>query len=85
MGQAVTAMSARSTLALLVIALATAAAAQEQHRAQLAEKLQRDLKHAADAAPGVVGIAVVDIDTGQRFGVNDAWVFPQGSAIKIPI
>jgi beta-lactamase class A len=61
------------------------AAAQEQHRAQLADKLQRDLKHAAETAPGVVGIAVVDLNSGQRFGVNDTWVFPQGSAIKIPI
>jgi beta-lactamase class A len=70
----------------LLIALgATPAATQEPHRKQLAEKLQRDLKRLADAAPGVVGVAVVDIATGQRFGVNDALVFPQGSAIKIPI
>ena len=82
-------MSPRIAAVLLGPALAVAGAvplkAQEPHRAQLAEKLQRDLARAADAAPGVVGISVVDINTGQRFGVNDTWVFPQGSAIKIPI
>lgn len=39
----------------------------------------------AGSAPGVLGIGVVDLTNGQRFGVNDALVFPQGSAIKIPI
>jgi beta-lactamase class A len=59
--------------------------AQSPQREQLARKLQQDLEHAAEAAPGVVGLAVVDLTSGERFGVNDALVFPQGSAIKIPI
>jgi beta-lactamase class A len=70
----------------LVVALcASVVGAQSPQRDQLAKKLQRDLEHAADAAPGVVGIAVVDLTSGERFGVNDGLVFPQGSAIKIPI
>jgi beta-lactamase class A len=59
--------------------------AQPAHREQLAAKLQSDLQRLATAAPGVVGISVVDLSSGQRFGVNDGLVFPQGSAIKIPI
>jgi beta-lactamase class A len=55
------------------------------HRAQLAAKLQSDLQRLAAAAPGVAGISVVDLSSGQRFGVNEGLVFPQGSAIKIPI
>ena len=55
------------------------------HRAQLAAKLQGDLQRLAAAAPGVAGISVVDLSSGQRFGVNEGLVFPQGSAIKIPI
>jgi beta-lactamase class A len=55
------------------------------HRAQLAAKLQSDLQRLAAAAPGVVGISVVDLSSGQRFGVNEGLVFPQGSAIKVPI
>src|ERR671914_31756 len=61
------------------------ASSQSLHRKQLADKLQSDLQRVANAAIGVVGVAVVDITTGQRFGVNEEWVFPQGSAIKIPI
>ena len=37
------------------------------------------------AAPGVVGIGVVDLSSGERWGVNDTLVFAQGSAIKIPL
>lgn len=61
------------------------ARSQPPHRKQLAEKLQREIQRAADAAPGVVGVSVVDLASGERFGVNDGLVFPQGSAIKIPI
>lgn len=61
------------------------ALAQAPHRKQLADKLQAQLLEIANAAPGVVGIAVVDVTDGARFGVNDALVFPQGSAIKVPV
>jgi beta-lactamase class A len=76
-----------ATLALLA-ALASPAAAgalQPDHLEQLAGKLQQDLQRIAGAAPGVVGVSVVDVTSGRRFGVNDTWTFPQGSAIKIPI
>jgi beta-lactamase class A len=69
----------------LLTALASPAAPQAEHRDQLAAKLQHELQRLAAATPGVVGIAVVDIVSGKRFGVNEALVFPQGSAIKISI
>ena len=59
--------------------------AQPAHRDQLATKLRNDLQRLAIDASGVVGISVVDLSSGQRFGVNEELVFPQGSAIKIPI
>ena len=59
--------------------------AQSPHRQQLADKFQAELQRLADAEAGVAGISVVDLASGQRFGVNDQLVFPQGSAIKIPI
>lgn len=77
-----------SRVSMVALAVAVGAAtviAQPPHRKQLADKLQRDLQRAADAAPGVVGIAVVDITSGEQFCVNETLVFPQGSAIKIPI
>jgi beta-lactamase class A len=60
-------------------------AAQASHREQLAARLQAELQRVAASPAGVVGVAVVDITSGQRFGVNERMVFPQGSAIKIPI
>ena len=48
-------------------------------------KLRDDLQRLATSAPGVVGISVVDLSSGQRFAVDEGLVFPQGSAIKIPI
>jgi beta-lactamase class A len=76
-------------LALSALLAISAQAAPPQsppaHRAQLAGKLQSDLQRLAAAAPGVAGISVVDLSSGQRFGVNEGLVFPQGSAIKIPI
>jgi beta-lactamase class A len=69
----------------LLAALASPAALQAEHRDQLAAKLQQELQRLATATPGVVGVAVVDIASGKRFGVNEGLVFPQGSAIKIPI
>jgi len=59
--------------------------AQPAHRDQLATKFRTDLQRLATAASGVVGISVIDLSSGQRFDVNESLIFPQGSAIKIPI
>lgn len=34
---------------------------------------------------GVMGIAALDLTSGERFAVNENMLFPQGSAIKIPV
>jgi beta-lactamase class A len=65
--------------------LAMPAQAQPAHLEQLAAKLRNDLQRLATAASGVVGISVIDLSSGQRFDFNESLVFPQGSAIKIPI
>ena len=78
-------MLATLTLLAALASSPVAGAPQPEHLEQLAGKLQQDLQRIADAAPGVVGVSVVDLTSGRRFGVNDTWTFPQGSAIKIPI
>lgn len=78
-------MLPRIATAFLLLAASALSHAQEPHRQQLADRLQADLQRLANDAPGVVGVSVVDISSGQRFGVNESMVFPQGSAIKIPI
>ena len=64
---------------------ASRAAAQAQHRAILKEKLVRELTRISDSFDGVMGVEVVDLTDSSRVGVNQDLVFPQGSAIKIPI
>ena len=60
-------------------------AAQEQHRAVLRAKLLHELTRISDSFNGVLGVEVVDLTDSSRFGVNENLVFPQGSAIKIPV
>ena len=74
-------------VAAIAVAFTVAPAAQTPPapRAQLATKLRLELERLAAAAPGVVGIGVVDLSSGERWGVNDTLVFAQGSAIKIPL
>jgi beta-lactamase class A len=73
---------------LLILAWTVSASpvlAQEAHREILAEKFQSELEEIAQAFQGVAGIQVIDLEAGARFGVHENMVFPQGSAIKIPI
>ncbi|HET7553439.1 MAG TPA: serine hydrolase [Gemmatimonadaceae bacterium] len=64
---------------------ASRVAAQAPHRAILKEKLLHELTRISDSFDGVMGIEVVDLTDSSRIGVNQDLVFPQGSAIKIPV
>ena len=76
----------------LVLGLAVSAffpasplSAQEEHLALLRGKLQAELEDIVDGYEGVAGVHLIDLTSGDRFSVNDELVFPQASAIKIPI
>ncbi len=49
------------------------------------EKTEARLREIAASARGAMGIVAVDLTGGERFALNENLVFPQGSAIKIPI
>ncbi|HXF06660.1 MAG TPA: serine hydrolase [Blastocatellia bacterium] len=49
------------------------------------EKTEARLREIAASTRGAVGLTVVDLTSGERFGINENLLFPQGSAIKIPI
>jgi len=51
----------------------------------LREKLVRDLTRLCAEAQGIASVAVIDLATGDRFGVAEEVVYPQASAIKITI
>jgi beta-lactamase class A len=76
-------------VALLLVAMAvvpvTPLRAQEEHLAILKDKLQSELAQIVDGYEGVVGLHLIDLTTGDRFAIRDEMVFPQASAIKIPI
>jgi beta-lactamase class A len=75
-----------ATLAAQPPAPARAASpAEPPPRALLELQFRAALGGIAARTPGIVGIAVADLTSGERFTVNEAFAFPQGSAIKIPI
>ena len=69
----------------LVFSLASPVSAQEEHLALLRGKLQTKLEGIVDGYEGVAGAHIIDLTSGDRFRVNDELLFPQASAIKIPI
>ncbi len=72
-------------LGVLLVGTPPALGAQEAHREILAGKLQAELEALVEGYHGVAGVHVVDLTDGRRFAVDDELVFPQASAIKIPI
>ena len=68
-----------------VAALSVTLSAQTSLPDQFAAKFQRELETLASTAHGVVGVSVVDLTSNRRFDVNGVTVFPQGSAIKVPL
>lgn len=73
------------SLVLASVVAGASVSAQPVPRAQLSEKFRERLQEIARGTNGIVGAAVIDLKTGERFGVNEQFTFPQGSAIKIPI
>jgi beta-lactamase class A len=72
-------------LGAMTLLSVTSLRAQEEHLAILQDKLQSGLAQIVDEYDGVAGLHVVDLTTGDRFAIRDEIVFPQASAIKIPI
>ena len=76
------------TLACLAVAglfISLPATAQPDNWQLVREKTEERLREIAGETRGVLGFAAVDLTSGERFGVNENLVFPQGSAIKVPI
>jgi len=69
----------------LQCALGGPLSAQEEHLGILRDKLQSELAAIVDDYEGVAGIHVLDLTTGDRFAIRDELIFPQASAIKVPI
>lgn len=55
------------------------------HQEVLRSQLESRLKQIADRVDGVMGYAIVDLTTGERFGLREQEVFPTASTIKLAI
>ena len=76
------ALSAGLSMSLLI---AADSFAQEIHLDILRGKFQVQLEEIVESYEGVAGVHVLDLTTSDRFAVDDELLFPQASAIKIPI
>ncbi len=78
---------ARTPLLLgALLSFPTTIAAQESLQLDLlGSHLLVELTAVVEAYEGVAGLHVLDLSTGDRFAVRDDLVFPQASAIKVPI
>jgi len=72
-------------LAVAGLFISLPATAQPDNWQLVREKTEARLREIAGETRGVLGFAAVDLTSGERFGVNENLVFPQGSAIKVPI
>ena len=70
---------------MLLLITGAFACAQETHLDILRSKLESDLQSVVDGYEGVAALHIVDLTSGDRFAMRDELVFPQASAIKVPI
>ncbi len=68
-----------------LIAICSFAFSQPENLEILHRKTFEKIKFIADTSNGVIGVAVKNLETGETFLINENLVFPQGSAIKIPV
>jgi len=78
-------MTRRFTLFLLLFLLHPVVFAQTAQWSMLRDNTLHTLQAAVSRSSGIVGLAAIDLTSGETFGINDTLVFSQGSAIKIPI
>lgn len=70
---------------LLILAITSLASSQPENLEVLHRKTFEKIKFIADTSNGVIGVAIKNLETGEMFLINENLIFPQGSAIKIPI
>lgn len=72
-------------LSLASILIAISGFGQPENLTLLREKTTARLHELAGSTRGILGFAALDLTSGEQFGERTDIVFPQGSAIKIPV
>ncbi|HXG64474.1 MAG TPA: serine hydrolase [Blastocatellia bacterium] len=78
-------MLRKMILAIACLLLVTPALAQQENWKLVRDKTEARLRQVVDNTRGAMGLVAVDLTSGERFAINENFIFPQGSAIKIPI
>jgi len=76
-------MMQRITAGVVFLAMAAPAFGQQDNWRLVRAKTEARLKQIAGGVRGAMGMAALDLTSGERFGINENLIFPQGSAIKI--
>jgi beta-lactamase class A len=74
-----------ATSGVILVTCKASVTSQTDHREILRARFQATLEALVEDYEGVAGVHVVDLTDGTRFAVRDDFVFPQASAIKVPI
>lgn len=74
--------SGRTIISALALLIAAGAPAQEKNLKVIHGKTSAQLRQIVERA---LGVAALDLMTGERFAINENLVFPQASAIKVAI
>ena len=73
------------TLSVLFISFFATAISQPDNWSMVRQKTERDLHEVLRGVDGAAGFIAVDLTSGEQFAFNENMLFPQGSAIKIPV
>ncbi|WP_108212575.1 serine hydrolase [Pontibacter mucosus] len=74
-----------SSLVLLLLCISINAMAQTSAQKVLRQQTEQQLAAIINRSPAVTGLVAVDLTNGDMFSFNAEVVFPQASAIKIPV
>jgi beta-lactamase class A len=72
-------------LTLLLLLIRHAALSQPLDWDLVRQHTIEKLRSITNSTRSIVGISAVDLSTGESFGINDTLLFPQASAIKVPV
>ena len=78
-------MLKRVALIFACLFVAAPALAQQENWKLVRDKTEARLRAVVAGTRGAMGVAALDLTSGERFSINENLVFPQGSAIKISI
>ncbi|MCX2740374.1 serine hydrolase [Pontibacter anaerobius] len=73
------------SIVLLMLSMCISADAQTSAHKVLRQHTEKQLSEIIGHSPAVTGLVAVDLTTGDTFSFNADVIFPQASAIKIPI